>query len=74
MIRDGVKLPVLLDMQKELIEVREKLRPTLWSVSAYSQPYWQTVFNAYEKEFKVTLGRGGCDSCLHKVWNWLETL
>ena len=63
-------------MQNEiLIAVREKIRPTLWSISDYNQPYWQTAFDAYEKEFNETLNRSsGCDSCLHKVWEWLETL
>jgi len=61
-------------MQETLIEVREKLRPTLFDVSAYSEPYWQTAFEAYEKEFNTVLNRTGCDSCLHKVWDWLETL
>lgn len=61
-------------MQEELIQVREKLRPTLFDVSVYSEPYWQTAFEAYEKEFNTTLNRTGCDSCLHKVWDWLETL
>jgi len=62
-------------MQKEtLIAVREKIRPTLWSISEYNEPYWQTAFDAYEKEFNKILNRSGCDSCLHTVWEWLETL
>ncbi len=61
-------------MDETLTEIREKLRPTLFGISTFSEPYWQTAFQAYEKEFNVTLNRTGCDSCLHKVWDWLETL
>lgn len=57
----------------ELTDIREKLRPTLWNISDYTEPLWTKAIESWEETHHKQLSRF-CDSCLRTVWNWLETL